>query len=169
MSKDFCSEISAHFGIDSVENSVANRRSVITFDRLGRCFRFVYVYARVLLCLFVLLPFLGEQRFRYWTISARRRLCVLMSRYSDHLFCVAIAPSRVKGSPVSAKLRLPALLSEEDRLHSAQGAWVPRLSTVLAVLPAASSAAVILATNPSLTWTLRPQDRRRKSTWVNRI
>jgi len=50
MSKDICSEISAHFGIDSVENSVANRRSVITFDRLGRCFRFVYVYARVLLC-----------------------------------------------------------------------------------------------------------------------
>ena len=30
-----------------------------TYDRLGRCFRFVYIYACITL-FFVLLPFLGE-------------------------------------------------------------------------------------------------------------
>jgi len=38
-------------------------QSVITFDRLGRCYRFVYIYACTLLCFFVAIPFLGEERF----------------------------------------------------------------------------------------------------------
>jgi len=35
-------------------------QSVITFDRLGRCFRFVYIYAGISLRFFVSLQFLGE-------------------------------------------------------------------------------------------------------------
>jgi len=40
-------------------NAYTSVQSAITYDRLGRCFRFVYSYARVAV-LFVLLPFLGE-------------------------------------------------------------------------------------------------------------
>jgi len=35
-------------------------QSVITSDRLGRCYRFVYIYACIAVVVFLLLPFLGE-------------------------------------------------------------------------------------------------------------
>ena len=37
-------------------------QSVITFDRLGSFFRFVYIHACILLCFFVLLPFLSVNK-----------------------------------------------------------------------------------------------------------
>ena len=62
----FNSQVSCHSLVnkDEINNILCLyfSKSVITFDRLGRCFPFVYIYACILLCCSVLLPFLGHRR-----------------------------------------------------------------------------------------------------------
>ena len=60
MSKDLYIEISAHFGIESVENLVANRRNRLT-NRYGETDNIIYVKCCadwfVCLCVFLFIAF----------------------------------------------------------------------------------------------------------------
>jgi len=55
MSKDLYSEISAHFGIDSVENLVANRRNRFITDMVKQTIIYVNSCADRFVCLSVFL------------------------------------------------------------------------------------------------------------------
>ena len=70
-------------------------QSVITFDRLGRCFRFVYIYACILLCFLYCYRF-SSNKDLYESITAKRRLTGHVSadfrrRHPAHVQCRSLA------------------------------------------------------------------------------